>query len=477
MKNQTIVSASMLILLLLGAVPAVSASLDPTSAECDRLAAAWQRGDWPEVLSLADLPPLADGPDSDRRLIRAWSLASMGRLGEASSEIAALPRATRSSGVEPRSSCPVHWLGVERVERLIRLLGEKASGGLDTVGELLLTASTMIDPRDAAAARPLVEAALRLSPAHPIASVMMQELDDAARPGDAVEVRGVRRWPGGASRADTGERWPPEPGARFDIEVDPGVTVELVWVPSGSIATPGARRSVPVSGVWMMRTEVTQALWKAVMGTNPSHFQGHPDTPVDSVSWFDAIEFANELTRTIAERSDFGMEPVYGMTVRRLLYNGTGIAEAEVWRVHQSRGFRLPTEAEWEHACRAGRSQPFPWGDDPRDPRRALWVVNPDPATAAPRTDAVGPRRVPALPNEWGLYDMQGNVWEWCWDESPNSHGGDTATPRIFRGGSTASPDWMLGAERRSWASPEFTSRFGGFRLCLSPEALAQSPQ
>jgi len=149
-------------------------------------------------------------------------------------------------------------------------------------------------------------------------------------------------------------------------------------------------------------TEVTQALYAQVVGTNPSRWVD-PARPVENVTWFDCVRFCNLLSEAQ------GLRPAY-------MINELGVD----WD-RSADGFRLPTEAEWEYACRAGTTTAYHFGDDPADLHRfanycdqsceRAWAdsVHTDGhAWTAP----VGSYE----PNAWGLYDMHGNVWEWCWD-------------------------------------------------------------
>jgi formylglycine-generating enzyme required for sulfatase activity len=151
------------------------------------------------------------------------------------------------------------------------------------------------------------------------------------------------------------------------------------------------------------RHEVTQEVWEKVMGTNPSEFKGAKN-PVDNVSWDDCQEFLKKLNALGKERGQF----------------------------------RLPTEAEWEYACRAGTRTRFCSGDDEGTLGEYGWYD----ANSGNTTHLVGAKQ----PNAWGLYDCHGNVWEWCGDwYDEYSHGrmpkADPSGPpkgdgRVFRGGS-----------------------------------------
>lgn len=160
------------------------------------------------------------------------------------------------------------------------------------------------------------------------------------------------------------------------------------------------------SGLLVAKTPITQAQWGAVMGDNPSYFKGD-DRPVESVTLYEALEFC------------------------------------------QKTGCRLPREAEWEYAYRAGTTTTWYNGDDESKVGEIAWFAD----NSDKRTHPVAQKQ----PNAWGLYDMAGNVWEWCVDdEAPN---------RIIRGGS-----WLNGASgtraaARLYNFPGYRGNGVGFRV------------
>src|SRR5690606_13265999 len=127
---------------------------------------------------------------------------------------------------------------------------------------------------------------------------------------------------------------------------------------------------------------VTQELYLAVAGKIPSEFQGEL-LPVESVSWLDAVSFCNNLSK------QFKLESCYDLTSELIGFDAS------------KNGYRLPTEAEWEYACKAGTNEPR-YGEL----NEVAWFKS----NSCGSTHPVGTKR----PNSWGLYDMLGNVWEWC---------------------------------------------------------------
>jgi formylglycine-generating enzyme required for sulfatase activity len=197
-------------------------------------------------------------------------------------------------------------------------------------------------------------------------------------------------------------------------------------------------------------TPVTQGLYEAVMGKNPSHFKLSPAHPVERVSWYDAVRFCNALSLRC------GLSPAYTI--------GEG-NEPEVLCDFSSSGFRLPTEAEWEYAARAGQTFIYS-GSNSAD--EVGWHSD----NSGDRTYPVGLRN----PNVWGLYDMSGNVWEWCWDwfeeypqnASVDPSGPSTGSDRVFRGGSWGHGPANLRAAIRSRSNPAFAWNILGLRLSRS---------
>lgn len=196
-------------------------------------------------------------------------------------------------------------------------------------------------------------------------------------------------------------------------------------------------------------TEVTQDQWEAVMGSNPSKFKGG-DLPVENVTWFQAVEFANALS--LME----GLEPAY-----RISQTAPTIEGKQVTWNRQANGYRLPTEAEWEVAARAGKRQRYA-GSEVADP------VGWHKGNSAGRTHAVGAKE----PNGLGLRDMTGNVWEWCWDYegdyvdvATDPSGPPRGTERIYRGGSWKEPDRYVRVANRGFYKPEVATPDKGLRV------------
>jgi formylglycine-generating enzyme required for sulfatase activity len=186
--------------------------------------------------------------------------------------------------------------------------------------------------------------------------------------------------------------------------------------------------------------EVTQKEWVDVMGSNPSYFKGD-NLPVEQVSWYDAIEYCNKRSQKE------GLTPAYTIDKTRSDGNNTNGNDNVKWVVTWNRnanGYRLPTEAEWEQACRAGTATPFYTGNNITTNHANYDGNNPYNGNAKGvnrgKTWVVGS----GTPNPWGLYDMSGNVWEWCWDwygdypsgAQTDPMGASSSSGRVLRGGS-----------------------------------------
>ena len=261
----------------------------------------------------------------------------------------------------------------------------------------------------------------------------------------------------------------PETPAAANAVIKPPSGGELVLIPAGefSMGQPGGRadeapHAVSVASFYMDRCPVTQELYEKIAGSNPSKRKGLQN-PVERIQWTDAARFCNACS----ERD--GLAPCYDPQTWECRFDATG--------------YRLPTEAEWEYACRAGSRAKYFFGDDASKASQYAWFKPHSAGMAHP----VGQKR----PNAWSLCDMLGNVWEWCNDwysesyytGSPrdNPRGPATGKQRVLRGGA-----WDCGPEKctvtfRAKEFPVFTDAcFGadtyGFRRVRSFAATQSVP-
>lgn len=237
----------------------------------------------------------------------------------------------------------------------------------------------------------------------------------------------------------------------FKENLGKGVTLEMVSVPGGTFTMGSAaselkrqsdespQRKVTVPSFYLGKYPVTQAQWQAIMGSNPSRFKG-VNRPVETVSWNEAIEFCRKLSQK------------------------TG------------REYRLPSEAEWEYACRAGITTPFHFGS----------TITPELANyKGTYTYGSGPKgqyreqttEVGSFPpNAYGLHDMHGNVWEWCQDTGHNNYNGaptdgsawidkNDNNYRVIRGGSWSDDPRDCRSANRGWSNPGVRDDYEGFRV------------
>jgi formylglycine-generating enzyme required for sulfatase activity len=243
----------------------------------------------------------------------------------------------------------------------------------------------------------------------------------------------------------------------------------MAWIPPGTFTMGSPTNEVDsdnderpqtvvtlTRGFYMSKYETTQREYLAVMGTNPSYFPGDTNRPVEQVSWDDATNYCGRLTAR----------------------------ERQAGRLTNGWVYRLPTEAEWEYACRAGTTTAFHYGNALRG-----WMANfnsyieydaamgdiyvSNPASYLGRTTAVGSYQ----PNGFGLYDMQGNVWEWCQDWHGAYPGGSVTNPtgassgsfRVLRGGSWSGSAGGCRAAYRCGVWPGLRRYDFGFRSVLAP--------
>jgi formylglycine-generating enzyme required for sulfatase activity len=252
--------------------------------------------------------------------------------------------------------------------------------------------------------------------------------------------------------------WIKRPEMRPDYTVDlgNGVTLEMVWVPSGAFemgsgpttwerlkktvsgwfgktinlpsgGVESPAHAVTLDGFWTGKYEVTQAQYEAIAGKNPSKFKGS-NNPVEQVSWNDATEFCRRLSAKTGKT------------------------------------FTLPTEAQWECACRAGSTGEFCFGDDTSELGDYAWHSR----NSGGQTHPVGRKK----PNAWGLYDMHGNVWEWCQDSYGGYKSGSQKNPigtggniRVLRGGSWFNLPGRCRSARRFSHRPDLAYYGLGFRI------------
>ena len=244
----------------------------------------------------------------------------------------------------------------------------------------------------------------------------------------------------------------PKPAPRIQQQI-----IKMTRIQAGIVENSAP---ITISSFYLGIYPVTQKEYSDVMGTNPSFFKGEL-LPVENISWLDALEFCNRLS--IRE----GLTPAYTINHDHIIWN------------RAANGYRLPTSIEWEYACRAGTTTPFYTGNNITTNQANFDGRFPYNSNARmeyrQRTTPVGTFAA----NRWGLYDMHGNVWEWCW-ENPNGNRTDDSIIQlnnaicVIRGGAWSSSGVSLLASYRSGFQPHVKNNFVGFRVArnLCPSIL-----
>ena len=239
----------------------------------------------------------------------------------------------------------------------------------------------------------------------------------------------------------------------YEIEEKPAI--EFIHVNAGTFMMGSEKgfgpeqpvHKVTISKAFQIsRHEITQKIWQLVMHTNPSNVKSD-NLPVMNVDWKEAISFCNELSKL------YGYDTVYVLSNEEYTYDTSAT------------GFRLPTEAEWEYACRAGSQGDFPGTGNIDD---MGWYNG----NSAYNPHPVGTKN----PNDWGIYDMNGNAWEWCWDwyspeyyqTSPDTDplGPATGLRHVLRGGSCSDGASFARSANRTYPANDFSNC--GFRIVIN---------
>ncbi|MBQ6269912.1 MAG: SUMF1/EgtB/PvdO family nonheme iron enzyme [Bacteroidetes bacterium] len=251
------------------------------------------------------------------------------------------------------------------------------------------------------------------------------------------------------------------------------INIHLIFkpVPSGT-AEIGNAVFTTTYDYYMLESEITQREWKLVMGcsNNPSHYNNLEACPVENVSWYDAIYFCNKLSGIL------GLEKVYSIsgTKNETQWGSIPTSNNSTWNAvvcdWTANGVRLPTEVEWMHAAKEGTNADYIYSGTSTDLEEYAWISS---------TPGCGSRThiyKTKAPNALGLYDMTGNVWEWCWDrygtwpttDQTDYKGPDSGTNRINKGSCYAADAPNAKLEIRENTAPSTKSTQRGFRIVIA---------
>ena len=216
---------------------------------------------------------------------------------------------------------------------------------------------------------------------------------------------------------------------------------------------------IPGKDYLMMRTEVTQKQWQIIMGNNPSNFEGD-DLPVENVSWIDAVVFCNKLSEKEGLKPCYSYKGNSNVEEWKFLKEELSNWTDKKWKKFNeslvcdsnANGYRLPTVEEWQYAARGGQNYKYSGSDK-------LYEVGWYSGNSGKKTHLVALK----TPNGYGLHDMSGNVWEWCWDSYPNNSG-----KRYNCGGGWFNDAYYCGVGDMVWSDAYRVGKYLGFRIVRS---------